>query len=115
MSKPTNAAAERTIQRAIFSRKRKFRLDREKIIRYGAAMKPAPAVAAQRIIAKFGGPASLARKLSITSGETVPASTVRSWQNAGIPVKWQHPVLEAASRAAIGMGPDDFFDVEAAP
>ena len=72
-------------------------------------MKDAPALAARRIIAKFGGPATLARRLSIMSGETVPPTTVQSWQNAGIPVKWHHPIIEAGARGAVPIVPDDFF------
>jgi len=72
-------------------------------------MKDAPAIAARRIIQKFGGPASLARCLTI-GGDTVPASTVRSWQNAGIPVKWQHPVILAGARGAVPIAPEDFFE-----
>jgi hypothetical protein len=72
-------------------------------------MKDAPAIAARRIIQKFGGPATLARYLSI-DGNPVPASTVQSWQNAGIPVKWHHPVILAGARAAVPIEPEDFFE-----
>jgi hypothetical protein len=71
-----------------------------------------PALAARRIITKFGGPATLARQLSIRNGETVPPSTVQSWQNAGIPVKWQHEVLYVAKLAGIGLAPEDFFEAD---
>jgi hypothetical protein len=72
-------------------------------------MKDAPAIAARRIVQKFGGPATLARYLSI-DGNPVPASTVQSWQNAGIPVKWHHPVILAGARAAVPIEPEDFFE-----
>lgn len=77
-------------------------------------MKVAPDVAARAIIAKFGGSTNLARALSSLSEEPVPRSTVQSWQNAGIPRKWQNPVLEAANRAAVGIGPSAFFEIEEA-
>lgn len=71
-------------------------------------MVSAPASVARRIIAKFGGPLSLSRALTI-NGERIPASTVASWQTHGIPVKWQHPVVEAGKRAAVPIVPEDFF------
>ena len=67
-----------------------------------------PALAAQHIIAKFGGPARMSRVLS-DDGDKVAESTVRSWGDSGIPVQWQFTVLQAAKHAAIGLGPEDFF------
>ena len=61
------------------------------------------AIAAQRIIARFGGVAHLARALDI------PGSTVQSWNRAGIPVKWQHPVIDAGKRAGVPITAEDFF------
>ncbi len=72
-------------------------------------MKDAPAIAARRIIQQFGGPTSLARCLAI-AGFYAPASTVRSWLKSGIPVKWQHPVIFAGAKAAVPIGPGDFFE-----
>ena len=74
-------------------------------------MSDAPAYAATRIIAKFGGPLALSRLLCVHYGKP-PPTTVQSWQNSGIPVKWQHEVLYVAKLAAIGLGPDDFFAME---
>jgi hypothetical protein len=71
-------------------------------------MKDAPALAAKRIIAKFGGPANLARALSMDA--SVPPSTVQSWGSVGIPVKWHHPIILAGARAAVPIGPEDFFE-----
>ena len=72
-------------------------------------MKDAPAIAARRIIKKFGGPATLARYLSIDD-KPVLISTVWRWQNWGIPVKWHHPVILAGARAAVPIEPEDFFE-----
>ena len=73
-------------------------------------MKDAPIIAARRIVAKFGGASVLARALSTIEGETLAPSTVQSWLNAGIPVKWHHPVILAGARAAVPIGPEDFFE-----
>jgi hypothetical protein len=77
-------------------------------------MSTPPAVAARRIVQKFGGSTAMARTLSIGRAKPVAQSTVQSWCKAGIPIKWHDAVLDAANRAAIGLGPEDFFYREAA-
>lgn len=60
---------------------------------------------AERIIDKFGGVPKLARILE------KPTRTVQSWKEVGrIPAQHQQAVLDAANRAAIGIGPEDFFE-----
>jgi hypothetical protein len=75
-------------------------------------MKRASAAAATRIIAQFGGPTNLSRRLSEHYGEKTPKpAAIGCWQNVGIPVKWQHEVLYVAKLAGIGLAPEDFFEV----
>ncbi len=65
--------------------------------------------AAQRVISKFGGQASLARLLG------KGPSTVQHWASVGtIPSKWQRQILEIAVEHGIELGPNDFFQ-EPAP
>ncbi len=73
-------------------------------------MDNAPAIAARRIIAKFGGPERLAYALS-QHFKAPAAPAIRHWQNAGIPTKWQHEVLYVARFAGIGIAPADFFEL----
>ena len=72
-------------------------------------MNNASAVAARSIIAKFGGPIRLTQVLS-QHYKAPGVNAVRHWQEAGIPVKWQHEVLHVAKLAGIGLAPEDFFE-----
>ncbi len=72
-------------------------------------MNNASAVAARRIIEKFGGPEVLARALG-RHYKAPGAPAIRHWQDAGIPVKWQHEVLYVAKLAGLGIAPEDFFE-----
>ena len=69
------------------------------------------AAAARAIVAKFGGATKLSRMLEASCGVRIASNSVQGWLSAGIPVKWQHDVLAAASRAAIALTPEDFFTI----
>ena len=74
-------------------------------------MNNASATAARRIIEKFGGPNRLAEILG-QHYKAPAAPAIRCWQQAGIPVKWQHEVLHVAKLAGIGLAPEDFFEAD---
>lgn len=60
---------------------------------------------AARIIDKFGGIHSMARKMG------VPPSTVQGWKERGvIPARRQPDVIEVARREEIDLSYSDFFD-----
>ena len=75
-------------------------------------MNNASAVAARRIIEKFGGPDRLAQARG-QHYKAPAAPAIRHWQQAGIPSKWQHEVLYVAKLAGIGLAPADFFEADA--
>lgn len=65
---------------------------------------------AERIIARFGGSARLARMAGYKH-----ASRVNNWKKLGhVPATEQRHVLRTAQENGIELGPADFFDEEVA-